>query len=252
MIIHMIDVGQGDSVLVQCGSINVLVDAGEADKGDDVADYLFSIGVRELDWLVCTHPHSDHIGGVPEVLERMKVGSVMLPDIPRELLPDEYSYRRLNDALEKENITPVTARSGTSYDCDGMTMTVLYPDAYTDCSDLNDMSICLRFSLGELDFLCCGDLTENGESLLLRSGCSIEAEIIKSSHHGSGYSSSEEFLEAVSAELALISCGEGNDYGHPHDALLVRYEKYGVTWKRTDVCGDIRVICENGRYSVEY
>jgi len=251
MIIHMIDVGQGDSVLVQSGEANILIDAGETYMGDEVVDYLGSIGVKELDWAICTHPHSDHIGGMTAVLENIKVEKVMMPVIPEDMVPDDRFYTNLLEAMDSRDITSVDAVPGKSYRFGDMTMTVLWPTSSFTGADLNDWSISLRFSFGGIDFLCCGDMTDGAEDDLIATGYDIRSEIVKSNHHGSTYANGSDFLYAVSPELALISCGLDNDYGHPHDELLARYEYYDIEWKRTDVCGDIRVICENGQYTIE-
>ncbi len=252
MIIHMIDVGQGDSVLVQCDEANILVDAGEKYAGSKVVDYLDVLGVKKLDWVVCTHPHSDHIGGMPQVLDSFEVERVMLPAIPDKFELDDDLCKALDEAIEREGARTVTARPGRSYQFGDMTMKVLWPTDTYNGADLNDWSTVLRFSHGTMDFLCCGDMTDSAEDdLILSAGADIGAEIVKSSHHGSAYSNGSDYLFAVLPELALISCGLDNDYGHPHDGLLERYRYYGIEWKRTDVCGDIRVICENGQYTIE-
>lgn len=251
MIIHMIDVGQGDSVLVQTGEASILIDAGEPGKGDEVVGYLRSAGVDQLDWAVCSHHHSDHIGGMAQVLESIGADNVMMPRYPDSLKADDRYYTGLSDTIKDLGINTVYPEAGDEYTFGELTVKVLWPAPWQFSEDLNDWSLVLRFSYGELDFLTCGDLTERGETQLLLSGANIEAEIIKSSHHGSAYSGCDEFLSAAAPELALISCGKGNDYEHPHDSLLSRYRKHGIKWKRTDVLGDIRVICENGGYTIE-
>lgn len=252
MVIHMIDVGQGDSVFVQSKEANILIDAGEREAGDDVVDYLRDLGVRELDWVICTHPHSDHIGGMPAVFEAFEVRKVMVPDIPDTFAVEEKLKERLDNAIRDEGISPTTAWPGVSYELGDLTMTVLWPDPTFTGADLNDWSIGLKLSCGGVDFLTCGDLTEGAEDdLIMSAGVGIRAQIVKSNHHGSAYANGSDFLFVVLPELALISCGEDNDYGHPHDELLGRYEYYGIEWERTDVCGDIRVVCENGQYTIE-
>ena len=251
VVIHMIDVGQGDSVLVQTGNVNILIDAGERNKGGAVVEYLRSQGVDELDMAVFTHPHSDHLGGMAQVLENIPTEKVMLPVYPEALKASEFFWLDLLDTVQRKKIETITAAPGQIHQFGDMTMEVLWPAEWQFSDDLNDWSLAVRFSYGELDFLCCGDLTERGETQLLLSGANIEAEIIKSSHHGSSYSGCDEFLSAAAPELALISCGKSNDYDHPHDSLLRRYRNHGIKWKRTDTAGDIRVICENGKYTVD-
>lgn len=251
MIIHMIDVGQGDSLLIQTSDVNILVDAGETGKGDEVCDYLVSAGVDKLDWVICSHPHSDHLGGMTAVMKQFPVENVMMPSYPEELEVYERFYLELIGIMKLKGLEPVRPEAGTEYSFGELKMKVLWPAQWQFSTDLNDWSLAVRFSYGELDFLCCGDLTGKGETQLLLSGANIESEIIKSNHHGSGYSGCDEFLSAAAPELALISCGRNNDYDHPHDSLLKRYRDHGIKWKRTDTAGDIRVTCENGKYTVD-
>lgn len=251
MIIHVIDVGQGDSVLVQSGETNILIDAGEANMAHEVTDYLESLGVNELDWVIMTHPHSDHIGGMPAVLEAVEVEHIMVPYIPDSFHPEVLWPDKLTEAMEREDVRPIQAQPGKTYAFGEMTMTVVWPLTSFDGADLNDWSVGLRFSYGDVDYLCCGDMTDSSEDDLINAGFDIRCEIVKSNHHGSTYANGSDFLYAVSPELALISCGEDNDYGHPHDELLARYEYYDIQWVRTDIYGDIRVIIKDGRYTIE-
>ena len=250
MIIHMIDVGQGDSVLVQTSEASILIDAGEVGRGDEVLDYLHTVGVDRLDWAICTHPHSDHLGGMTAVLKEMPADNVMMPSYPDSLEVYERFYLELRGIIELKGIPTITAQPGTEYSFGELKMKALWPADWQFSDDLNDWSIALRFSYGDIDFLTCGDMTEKGELQMLMSGADLEAEIIKSSHHGSSYSGCDEFLAAAAPELALISCGKGNSYEHPHDNLLRRYRQHDIKWKRTDVYGNIRVVCENGEYTV--
>lgn len=251
MIIHVIDVSQGDSVLVQCNEANILIDAGESEMGEVVTGYLRSVGVRKLDWVICTHPHSDHYGGIETVLEEMTVENFMMSGFPERFEPDDRDWFALLDGIGREGIAVTTAVPGQCYTFGGMTMAVLWPTSSFNGADANDWSVALRFSFEGIDFLTCGDMTEGAEDDLIDTGFDITAEIVKSNHHGSGYANGSDFLYEVLPDVAIISCGRDNRYGHPHDELLGRYEYYGIRWKRTDVSGSIRVICGNGEYTIE-
>lgn len=241
MKIHAIDVGQGDCVLVQGGGANILIDAGENGKGDSVVDYLVDIGVTKLDWLICSHPHSDHIGGVDTVINDpdVKVEKVMMPDVPDDVAPTSRTYEDVLDAIIANGCELYAARENSEYSFGAMTMKVFTPTPEKPYEDLNDYSIGLRFKCGNISFLTCGDASITVEKKMLAVGCDLDADIMKISHHGSSYSTSEEFLRAVSPQYAFCMVGADNSFGHPSQKVLDLAEGMGVDMRRTDICGNI-------------
>ncbi len=236
--VHMIDVGQGDSILIQTGDKTVLIDAGERDQGQTVCDYLKSAGVEKLDLVIATHPHADHIGGLAQVLEQFSASEILMPRLTDDMVPTTAVFRRLMEAIEKQSISATAAQPGLVYDLGGeVFLTVLSP--VDDYEDLNDYSVVCRLDSGETSFLFTGDAEKRVEQDLIRVGADLRADVLKAGHHGSSTSSSEAFLDAVSPKIAAISCGEGNDYGHPHKEIMASFSQRNITVYRTDLEGSV-------------
>ena len=247
--VHFIDVGQGDSMLIEGNGQSVLIDAGENDQGDEVLGYLMAAGIEKIDLAVGTHPHSDHIGGMDTVLEGTKVGKLLLPDVPDSLVPTTRTYLDLLDAAESTETEMVYGYPGDSFSICGGKLSVLGP--VKDCDNLNDESLVLRFDYGDSSFLFTGDQESDAEEDVLASGADVDVDVLKVGHHGSNTSSSESFLAAVSPEIAVIQCGEGNEYGHPHLETLERLEAQNVTVYRTDLSGSSVITADgSGNYQV--
>ncbi len=231
--IHFLDVGQGDATLIRCGDHAMLIDAGDNDKGTAVQLYLNKQGIKKLDYLVLTHPDADHIGGADVVISKFTIGRVFMADYEK----DNKTYREVIQALADKNLTWSTPRPGTTYTLGTAKFTILAP--LKTYEDPNNSSIALLFQNGGNTFLFTGDGEEEAESDIGKSGRSVKADVYKAGHHGSDTASSEAFLDAVDPAFAVISCGEGNSYGHPHAAVLNALRARGVKVFRTDEQGSI-------------
>lgn len=246
--VHVIDVGQGDCTLVQSEGVNILIDAGENGRGKEAAAYLKSLGVERLDWFVATHPHSDHIGGMDEILELIGADNVMMTytSPQREPIKESYYQSALN-ALEQSGAAVVYANAGDVYEIGSLKVEVLHPAYGTDFEDMNDSSICLRISSGGVSLLTCGDITYETENALLESGVNLDSTIYIANHHGSALSNDEEFIAAASPDYAVFSCSKNNSYGHPHKSVLDAMKKMNIPYYRTDMHGTVVFICtQNG------
>lgn len=246
LVVHFLDVGQGDSIFVQTPSQNILIDAGERSSGPMVVDYLQGQGVRELDLVLGTHPHSDHIGGLIQVLTDIPVKEIMDPAVVHttKLFED---YLTLID--EKE-IKFTEGRAGMVRDIGGASLKILHPLAPSS-SALNDASIVTRISCGQISFLLTGDIEKKSEAEILDRGAPLKSTILKAGHHGSSSSNSPAFVEAVDPRLVIIMCGEGNDYGHPHGEVLETYRDRAIDIYRTDLLGTIVVTTDGETYSLD-
>ena len=236
--VHFIDVGQGDCALIQTGSRNILIDCGEAEEYANVAGYLKSAGVTRLDSVIMSHPHSDHMGCMYRLVHRYNASEVLMPDVPEYMLPVTGSFTKLEEAVKEMKIPLTRVKEGAFADTGGSgELKVLSPIKPYD--DLNNSSLVLKYTFGEVSFLFCGDIAEEAESDLVYIGSDLSADVIKVPHHGSETSSTRPFVNAVSPVYAVFSVGEENDYGHPHDRTLKLYRNLGAEIYRTDTNGDI-------------
>lgn len=237
---HVIDVGQGDSILIQCGEKNVVIDCGENGMGETVLEYLDKVGVSHLDWLVATHPHSDHIGGMDTVINSdITIDNMMMPQTSENMTPTTKTYKDLLDAIEAKGLEITLPNPGKAYDLDGVTMLVLSPEIDSDYSDLNDYSVVLKFTYKDVSIMTGGDATKKIENELISKGYDLSAKIYKVSHHGGKESNSEAFIEALAPRYSAISVGENNEYGHPKEETLSRLENVNSIINRTDIDGSI-------------
>lgn len=233
MEVHFIDVGQGDATLVKCGDAAMLIDAGEDSKGTLIQNYLKKQGVEKLDYLVLTHPDSDHIGGAPVIITKFEVDRVFVSDFEK----DNRTYRKLIQALDDKNIQAQTPEPGDEYALAEASFRILGPVKSYD--DSNNASLVLLLQNGENSFLFTGDAGEEAEQDMLDSGADVKADVYQAGHHGSKTSTSEEFLDAVNPTAVVVSCEEGNSYGHPHAQTLNRLRSRGIELFRTDEQGSV-------------
>lgn len=239
--IHFIDVGQADATLIRAGDEWALIDAGDTDGADRLVDYLKSAGVTRLHCVVMTHPHADHIGGMPEILDAFPVDNFILPDF--SLYEKKLTSGLLEQTLEKlrtqkaNGCVVTTARRGLEITLGSGSLKVLLAGVKTD--NINDLSVCLKFVDGGFSCLFTGDGEGPVEKELLAVEPDLRADIFQAGHHGSSTSNSARLLEAVRPAYVVISCGAGNSYGHPHAEALARFEKIGATILRTDTQGSI-------------
>ena len=234
--ISVIDVGQGDAILIQTASEVVLIDAGPGSSKNALLDYLVFRGVESIDYAVFTHPHEDHIGGAAMVMENFAVKNVILPDV----VHTSSTFENMIDAIEKSGAAVHQAIYGTEYDIGGIRLTILAPIS-KEYDELNDYSVVVRMDYGETSFMFTGDAEALVERQMLEkySPAMLDCDFMKASHHGSSTSNTREFLEAVSPDIIAISCGKGNSYGHPHKEVMAEFADMGVDIYRTDTMGTL-------------
>lgn len=249
--VHFIDVGQGDCSLIICNGKTLLIDGGENEHETKVINYLRSLKINKLDYIIATHPHTDHIGGLPEILDEFGAEKIIMPRIPKELTPTNSTYTALLKSIKASGAQAIAASVGEKYELGGAVFEILSPISY-DADDLNDFSVVTRLTYGGKSFLFTGDAETKEEAELLASGATLKSDVLKVGHHGSKTSSSKKFIEAVMPDICVILCGEDNDYGHPHDTILNRLDDFGCTVYRTDICGDIVLRIDGGEIITDY
>ncbi len=242
--VHFIDVGQGDSILIKASSQNILIDGGE--RGNTVVDYLKDLGIDQLDMVIGTHPHSDHKGGLINVLQNIKVREVVDPAV----VHTSKTFEDYLTLIDEKNIKFTEGRAGMRRKLDdGAVIEILHPSDPSD-KHLNDASIVAKLTFGNITFMFPGDAQKASEEEILTRGGDLNSTVLKVGHHGSDSSTSDAFLEAVSPEVAVIMVGEGNSYGHPHDEILERLANARVKVYRTDVHGTIIITTDGQTYDV--
>ncbi len=231
--VHFIDVGQADCTLLECGGQTMLIDGGNVEDGSLVVSYLKRQGIESLNYVVCTHAHEDHVGGLAGPLNAFKVGQVFAPvtDYDSKVFENFLKYTHAQGLDVTVPVADTSFLLGEAY------VTVLGPRE--EYEDTNDTSVVLRVDHGENSFLFTGDMETTAENDLLAAGCRLDADVLKVGHHGSSTSTGYVFLREVMPEYGVISCGIDNSYGHPHEEVTSRLYDAGVTVYRTDKQGTI-------------
>lgn len=251
-----IDVWQGDSILVTAPlGRNILIDAGGelADGGNagagKVVPFLKKLGVESLDYLILTHPHPDHAGGMISVIENIKVKNYR----DTGLNSDEVDMESIRKAVRTKGINYSVLRRGDRFESGpGMSFEVLAPGNNRKYKKENDGSLVIKFNYLNTSVMLAGDAEMEEEDWILRQGGgTIACDVLKAPHHGSYSSSSAAFLNAVAPRAAVISCGSGNPYGHPHSTTLAKYKKRNIEIYRTDRGGDITMTSNGSEFKLE-
>lgn len=237
--VHFIDVGQGDSILIEQGNKTMLIDAGERDKGTVVTKYLNSLHIDNIDYLIGTHPHSDHIGGLATVINSVSVSNAIIPDIEHTTK----TYETFIDALINKEVNTLPAQTGDTYTLGNASFEILAP-IRDDYDDLNNWSVVIKLTYGEKSFLFTGDAESLAENDMINSNRDLSADVLKVGHHGSTTSSTLKFLKKVSPKYAIISCGVDNSYGHPDPMITKRLANMDITTYSTHTSGTVTVTCD--------
>ncbi len=237
--VYFLDVGQGDSTLIQTpAGENILIDAGNNDKGDEVVDYLNHLGVETIDIMIATHPDADHIGGLDTVLEAFKVKAVYAPKVSHTT----NTYKDFLTAVKNEKLQIKTAKAGVELKLQDVNAVFVAPVG--EYNDLNEWSAVLRLTYKDTVFLFTGDAEGKSEKDMLASRANLAADVLKVGHHGASTSSSKAFLDQVSPAYAVISAAYGNSYGHPTQETLDRLDDIDAAVYRTDLQGTITAVSD--------
>ena len=229
--VHFIDVGQADCALVMCDGAYMLIDGGNAEDSDLVFSYLKTRGIDHLDYMVATHAHEDHIGGLSGAAYAATVGTALSPVTEGTTKV----FKNLVKSLEKQNVTLTVPSAGDTFSLGSAQVEILGP--VREYEEPNDTSIVLRIQYGSTSFLFTGDMESTAETDLVESGARLSATVLKVGHHGSSSSTSYRFLREVLPDYAVISVGTDNKYGHPTEAVLSRLEDAEARIYRTDLHG---------------
>ncbi len=236
--VHILDVGQADCILIQGPEKVLVIDGGESGDASTIIQYLQKQGVERIDYYLNTHPHSDHYGGITQVMQAIPTGEFFHHPVPEEHTPTTRSYQKLIQYLLDSKTKTTVLDPGDTLDLGGgAVLTILAPlEGY---EDMNNNSLVGRLTFGERAFLFTGDAEKKSEKAILESGVELSADVYSIPHHGSNTGMTQKFLNQVKPQYATISVGKDNDYGHPHRDTIQRLSEGEIPCLRTDLLGNI-------------
>jgi competence protein ComEC len=244
LVVYYLDVGQGDAMFIQLpNGENMLLDGGEADQAKDIRKFLRDRDILKIDYLVATHPHTDHIGSLPYIIDNTDIGAIYMPRVSHTT----QTFERLLTSIENKGLRINTARAGVNIlNIEGLAVDIIAP-VRDDYEDLNNHSAVIMIKFKETNFLFMGDAEALSEGDIT---ADVDALVLKVGHHGSNTSTSESFLKRVNPFFAIISVGAGNSYGHPDEAVLSRLDDADVNVYRTDEDGTIILVSDGENITV--
>lgn len=238
LVIHYLDVGQADSILIQSDGKNMLIDAGTNDMGKTVVENLKEYEIQKIDYLIGTHPHEDHIGGMDDVIKNFEIGSIYMPKVQN----NTKTFEDVLDAIRNKGLKITSPEAGYKFMLGDASCEIMNcgTGSSEEINNLNLSSIVIRMTYGEQSFLFMGDAEEENEKM--RSW--PQTNVLKVGHHGSNSSTSQEFLNQVKPQIAIIPVGKENKYGHPKQTTVNKLNNMQVEVYRTDEKGTITIICD--------
>lgn len=241
--VYFIDVGQADSILIKNEEHSMLIDAGNNEDGVKLVNYLNELNVNNFDYVIATHAHEDHIGGMDDIINSFKVDNFFMPDV----LTTTKTFEDVLDALENNDMTYDTFEENQEFSFGNANVKILYVG--NDKNDLNDTSIVMKITYYNNSFLFTGDISSKVEKKILNKD--LKSDVLKVAHHGSDYSSTDEFLDLVNPKYAVISVGENNIYNHPSGSTLLKLNDRNIKLYRTDTLGTIIMSSDGNNITIK-
>ena len=235
--IYFFDVGQGDSIFIKENDYSMLIDAGNDEDGELLVNYLKNeLNISNINYVVGTHPHEDHIGGLDNIISSFDIETILLPNATTT----SKTFEDVLDAIEQKEYKITVPKIDEEYNLDNMNFKVIYVGK--DESDLNNTSIVLKLTYGNTSYLFTGDATSKAEKKMLDKD--IKSDVLKVGHHGSNYSCTDIFLDKVNPKYAIIEVGKNNSYEHPNDITLDKLNERNIKIYRTDIDGTIKLVSD--------
>lgn len=239
--VHFLDVGQADSILILTGDNAALIDAGNSSDGKYIVNYIKDLGIEKLNFIVGTHPHEDHIGGIDDVINSFDIEKYYMPDV----MTTTKTFENVLDALANKNLKYTVPKEGKTFNLGNAVFETIYVG--NDTKDLNNTSIVLKMTFGNKSFLFTGDATDVSEQKMLNKN--IKSDVLKVGHHGSEYSTTDEFLKKVDPSISVISVGKDNKYGHPSKKTIDKLKDTEIY--RTDIDQTIIIKTDGNKLDIE-
>lgn len=237
--VYYLDVGQSDCTIVICDDKVLMIDCGTYNQLNTIRQSIHSLEIDEIDYMLITHQHDDHMGSAVDLISNLTVKNFIMPRLAESNNVTSKTYNVLINTLNSKNINKIPAQDCKSFMLGDALVEILSP--VTQSNNLNNMSVVLKITYGNTEFLFQGDAESKIENDLLRSDFDIDVDVLKVGHHGSKTSSTDKYLDATSPQIAIFSSGYGNNYGHPNGTILERFEQKGITAFSTFLNGDITV-----------
>lgn len=246
--VHFIDVGQGSSTLIQCGNQGILIDTGESEYASTVINYIKNSGVKKLKYVIASHPHSDHIGCMAKVLDSVPTENIIMPEIADNNLPTTSCYLNLLKSIDRNNINAEYSSYGKNVQITNVSVTMYGPVVQDD--NLNNMSVLCKVNANGTKFIIPGDAEKAEIRSIMAKNPKLSCDVMAMAHHGSSTSLNKEYLDSTGFKVAVISCGKGNSYGHPHKEILQYLNQNKKEIYRTDKQGSIVFDCSKDGYKI--
>ena len=243
--VHYLDVGQGDSIFIELpNNETMLIDAAESYQSENIINYLKNLNYQKIDYVIGTHPHTDHIGGLKDIINTFEIGKIYMPKV----VSTTKTYENLLMAIKDKNLKINTAKAGTSIiDTDALKINILAPNNST-YTELNNYSVVTKITYGTTKFLFMGDAEKLSENEIKEN---VTADVIKIGHHGSNTSSSIDFIKKVNAKYGIISVGLNNKYNLPKEETITNWENSGTKIYLTSINGTITAISDGTNIKIE-
>lgn len=237
--VYYLDVGQSDCSIVVCDDKVMVIDTGSYPQTEKLREALYSLEVEQIDYLVITHQHDDHMSGAEKLMNIYDVKNIIMPMLSEDNAVNSETYSRLLRVISDNNVKPIASQSIEKFNLGNAEIQILAPNK--QYKELNNMSVVMRITYGNNSFLFQGDAESQIEKELLNSDYNLTADVLKLGHHGSKTASSEKYLDAVNPQIAIISCGQGNSYGHPRVTVMEYLVERNIDYYITAYNGDITI-----------
>lgn len=241
--VSCINVGEGDSILIQYNGRNFLIDGGPLDGSDNLLKYIRSEGIENFSCIFITHPHEDHVGGIPKILSKYKAYNIFSSGS----VSDSPAYLKLVNLIKQKGVKAIVLKNGDKIIIDKNFFFQILSSENSNSDNLNNDSLVIKLTYYNNTFLFMGDAEKEIEEKLLQSDKGLKADVIKIAHHGSSTSTSEEFLDSVKPKIALISCGIKNSFNHPSKTVISRLKSRNILILRTDINGTIELYSDGNK-----